>query len=60
MSHSHHPATSASPALLDVEQVAKLLNCSPRHVRRLADCGELPRALRLGQLVRWNRNVIER
>jgi len=42
-------------ALLDVRAVAALLNCSPRHVYRLADAGRLPAPVRLGGLVRWRR-----
>jgi excisionase family DNA binding protein len=39
--------------LIDVNQVAKLLNVSTRHVYRLEDCGQLPRAIRIGAAVRW-------
>ena len=45
--------------LLNVHSVAKLLGCSPRHVRRLADAGKMSRPVKLGALVRWNRQVIE-
>ena len=45
--------------LLDVTSVAELLDCSTRHVRRLADAGKMPRPMKLGALVRWNRQVIE-
>ena len=44
--------------LLDVRAVARLLNCSPRHVYRLADAGKMPAPLRLNALVRWNRAAI--
>jgi len=48
--------TSILPELLDVKGVAELLGgCSPRHVRRLADSGRMPRPIRLGRLVRWSR-----
>jgi excisionase family DNA binding protein len=47
------------PALLDVREVARLLNCSPRHVHRLSLAGKMPSALRLGALVRWRRGEIE-
>lgn len=40
-------------ALLDVNAVAKLLACSPRHVWRLHDRGAMPAAVRLGALRRW-------
>jgi len=45
--------------LLNVHSVAKLLGCSPRHVRRLADTGRMPRPVKLGALVRWSRLEIE-
>ncbi len=52
------PATA--PALLDVRAVAQLLGgCSTRHVYRLADAGKMPSATKLGNLVRWNRTVVE-
>ena len=44
--------------LLKVEQVADLLQCSPRNVYRLADAGKMPRPLKIGSLVRWPRGVI--
>ncbi len=50
-------ATSA--ALLDARALAILLSCSVRHVRRLADSGQLPQSVRLGACVRWRRTDIE-
>jgi excisionase family DNA binding protein len=44
--------------MLDVNQVAGLLNCSPRHVYRLADMRRMPRPVKLGALVRWSRQTI--
>ena len=52
-------ANSVTVLLLSVEQVAALLNCSPRHVYRLSDAGAMPQAVRLGSLVRWPRSTIE-
>lgn len=46
-------------ALLTVRQLAQLLNCSQRHVYRLTDRSALPKPVRLGALVRWNRTQIE-
>jgi|KBSSwiStaDraftv2_1062776.scaffolds.fasta_scaffold6107590_1 excisionase family DNA binding protein len=45
-------------ALLDVQGVAALLQCSPRHVYRLSDSGRMPRPHKLGALVRWNRAAL--
>lgn len=39
--------------LMDIEQLAKSLNCSERHVRRMANLGQMPKPIRLGHLVRW-------
>lgn len=44
--------------LLDVKTVAKLLNCSSRHVYRLVDSGKMPPPLRLNSLVRFNRQTL--
>jgi len=55
MSTATIPPVESPPAaaLLDVKAVARMLDCSPRHVYRLADCGKLPRPIKLGALVRW-------
>jgi len=52
-------STSQHSALIDVNAVALMLSCSPRHVYRLCDAGRMPRPVRLGSLVRWDRSVIE-
>ena len=50
------PRPAVSAELLDVRAVAALLGgCSTRHVVRLADAGRMPRALKLGTLVRWRK-----
>jgi predicted DNA-binding transcriptional regulator AlpA len=46
-------------ALLDVRAVARLLDCSPRHVYRLSDGGRMPPPLKVGALARWRRQSIE-
>jgi excisionase family DNA binding protein len=48
-----------APALLTVDDVAVILNCSSRTVSRLADTGTLPVPLRLNSLLRWRRTDIE-
>lgn len=45
--------------LLDVRRVARLLDCSARHVFRLSEGGHMPPPLRLGSLVRWSRQALE-
>lgn len=52
-------ADHGDAALLSVNQVAKLLCCSPRHIYRLSDANKMPQPVRLGTLVRWSRAVIE-
>jgi predicted DNA-binding transcriptional regulator AlpA len=51
------PITASAAALLDVKAVAELLHCSPRHVYRLSDAGQMPSPIRLGALVRWRRTT---
>jgi excisionase family DNA binding protein len=51
-------AIDCDTALLDVHQVAGLLNCSSRHVYRLCDSGSIPQPVRLGALIRWSRTAI--
>lgn len=48
----------AQAELLDISQVATLLNCSKRTVYRLSDAGQMPRPLKLGALVRWRTSDI--
>lgn len=45
-------------AMLDVNDVAEALSCSPRTVYRLADSGRIPAPVRLGGLVRWSRQAL--
>ena len=56
---SQNSSALAGTRLLDVQQLAKLLNCSSRHCYRMADAGRLPAPLKLGSLVRWNLAEIE-
>jgi excisionase family DNA binding protein len=58
----HGPREGAPeiPLLLTVRQVAELLNCSVRHIRRLADRGAMPQPVRIGALVRWERAELAR
>lgn len=47
------PQLADPSQLIGVDKVAELLECSPRHVYRLADSGRLPRPRKIGALVRW-------
>jgi excisionase family DNA binding protein len=44
--------------LLNIRDVAQMLRVSPRHVYRLCDAGRMPRPIRLGGAIRWDRDVI--
>lgn len=48
-----------TPALLNVQNVAKMLDCSVRTVYRPIDPGRMPRSIKLGALVRWPRQTVE-
>lgn len=54
------PSPPAEPALVDIGRVARTLGCSVRHVHRLRDAGKMPRPVRLGGLLRWNRAEVDR
>jgi len=52
--------TTRPPAkLLDVQAVAELLDCSPRHIYRLTYTGRMPAPVKLGTLARWPQRAIE-
>ncbi len=45
--------------LLDVRAVAELIGCSSRNVYRLAESGQIPSPVKIGGLVRWNRDSLD-
>lgn len=45
-------------ATYDVKDVARLMKCSTRHVRRMIDAREVPGLIRFGRLVRFHRGII--
>jgi len=53
------PPADAPAALLDVRAVAALLDCSQRHIYRLADAGRMPSPIKLGALIRWRRAELQ-
>jgi len=59
MKNSRAEQSSPSAALLTTDDLARLLNCSPRSIRRLADQGSVPRPVKIGRLVRWRRAVVD-
>jgi len=46
--------------LIDVSTVAKLLGFTVRTVYRHADAGIMPRPIKLGGAVRWDKRVLEK
>jgi excisionase family DNA binding protein len=57
-----HDSTTSSFSeriALSAEEVALLLGISRAHVFRLASSGRLPRSVRLGRAVRWDRTTLE-
>jgi len=51
-------ADKYNAALLDIRQVASLLNCSTRSVYRFCDAGRMPKPIKLGGLLRFHRQEI--
>lgn len=48
----------ADECLLNAEEVAALCRCKVARVRKMEEQGELPRAKRIGGMVRWPRSHI--
>jgi excisionase family DNA binding protein len=53
-------SSNVAPHLLTALQVATMLGVSKRQVWRLASAGILPGRIKIGKLVRWRRDEIER
>jgi predicted DNA-binding transcriptional regulator AlpA len=55
------PSAPASPVehtvegvkLVDIKTVARMCDCSPSTIRRLADSGHMPKPLKVHRLSRW-------
>ena len=45
--------------LIDVEELAKTLNISKKHVLRLRTAGKIPQPIKLGKSCRWSIKEIE-
>jgi excisionase family DNA binding protein len=54
------PERATGRKLGDVKAVAEKCDCSPRHVYRLCDAGRMPAPRKLGSLVRWDLEEIDR
>ncbi|OHB54199.1 MAG: hypothetical protein A2Y12_17140 [Planctomycetes bacterium GWF2_42_9] len=53
-------APGITAVFISINDVAKMLNCSTRHVRRLADWGRIPKPVKLGAILRWVKADLER
>lgn len=53
------PAPEPVAVFFDIRGIAALLQCSTRHVQRLAETGQMPAPVKLGALSRWPKPVIE-
>ena len=43
----------------DVPDLAAMLKCSERHVRRMIDARQIPGIIRLGRLVRFHKRLVD-
>ncbi|MCL2639496.1 MAG: helix-turn-helix domain-containing protein [Phycisphaerales bacterium] len=57
--NSSQPQSQHQPLVLQVKQVAKLLNLSERTIWRLASTGEIPRPIGFGRSRRWSHKSLE-
>jgi excisionase family DNA binding protein len=54
------PTMTTGRRLGDVKAVAAKCACSVRHIYRMADSGRMPRPIKLGSLVRWDLDELDR
>ena len=52
------PKTTPAP-LLNIDETAATLNCSPKNIRRLIESGDLPH-IRIGRLIRIRPDDLDR
>ncbi len=43
----------------DVPDVAAMLKCSERHIRRMIDARKIPGMIRVGRLVRFHKRIVD-
>lgn len=51
---------SVDQGMYDVRDLARLLKCSDRHIRRMIDAGEVPGLRRFGRLIRASKVVVDK
>jgi len=59
MENTNNTSPTPEPELLSEKLTAAKLDCSTRHVRRLADAGKMPRPIRLGGSIKWRRSELD-
>ncbi|MEN6384828.1 MAG: helix-turn-helix domain-containing protein [Phycisphaerales bacterium] len=52
--------TAKTAVFISIDDVANMLDCSTRHVRRLADWGRIPKPVKLGAMLRWVKADLEK
>jgi predicted DNA-binding transcriptional regulator AlpA len=57
--HDDPQVANLPPELLDLQQVARVCQFSPRHVLRMAEAGRMPPPVKVGRCARWSRRTIE-
>ena len=57
--HQRPSIPQMSKLALSVEEVAQVLGISRAHVWRLHSSGNIPRPIRLGRSVRWDKKTLE-
>lgn len=55
---TEYPQLRAEVEILTINELASLMRCSTRTVRRQIDLGRIPRPFRFGALLRWPRQQI--
>ena len=60
MTAGQEAAPVVNAALISIQDVATLLDCSTRHIYRLVDTRRIPQPVKLGAMLRWVKADFER
>ena len=60
MTAGQDAAPVVNAALISIQDVATLLDCSTRHIYRLVDTRRIPQPVKLGAMLRWVKADFER
>ena len=47
-----------NPSLININELAKILNISTRSISRLVRDGKIPKPVHLNSMIRWNKDKI--